>query len=153
MSRSIFWSLALGAVLVMTFIFMMAPYMDDPAHPSRSSVVAAETTPAPLVATPAPGEPYTFSSVLHTPEETARARLVCADMGEKGWTMAWQRQRTGMTLPENAGASGPGARRNVRTAGAEARRLPCLCRPRWHARMGARLRTAGLSTGDAGEPR
>jgi hypothetical protein len=45
-------------------------------------------------------EPYTFPSVIHTPEETARARLVCADMGERGWAIAYRRERTGMTLEE-----------------------------------------------------
>jgi hypothetical protein len=48
----------------------------------------------------AKAEPYTFPSVIHTPEETARARLLCADMGEQGWTIARRRERTGMTLDE-----------------------------------------------------
>ena len=54
--------------------------------------------PPPAVAPPA--EPYTFPSVIHTPEETARARLACADMGDYGWTIAQRRERTGMKLDE-----------------------------------------------------
>jgi hypothetical protein len=48
----------------------------------------------------AKAEPYTFPSVVHTPEETARARLVCAQAGEYGWSVAYKRQRTGLTLEE-----------------------------------------------------
>ena len=47
-----------------------------------------------------PTEPFTFPSVVHTPEETARARLVCAEAGDYGWSVAVRRERTGMTLEE-----------------------------------------------------
>jgi hypothetical protein len=35
-----------------------------------------------------------------TPAETARARLVCADAGDYGWSVARRRERTGVTLDE-----------------------------------------------------
>jgi hypothetical protein len=45
-------------------------------------------------------DPYTFPSVIHTPEETARARLVCAEAADYGWSVALRRERTGMTREE-----------------------------------------------------
>jgi hypothetical protein len=54
----------------------------------------------PVPAQPAPAGPYTFPSVVHTPEETARARLVCAEAGDYGWSVAYKRQRTGLTEDE-----------------------------------------------------
>jgi hypothetical protein len=57
---------------------------------------AAAPEPAPVST-----EPYTFPSVIHTPEETARARQYCASMADYGESLAWRRDRTGMTLEES----------------------------------------------------
>jgi hypothetical protein len=58
--------------------------------------------PAPPAAAPPPSRPemYTFPAVSPTPDATARARLVCADMGDYGWSVARRRERTGVTLDE-----------------------------------------------------
>jgi hypothetical protein len=58
------------------------------------------TTPPAATAAPASTESYTFPSVVHTPEETARARLVCAEAGDYGWGVALRRERTGLTEKE-----------------------------------------------------
>jgi hypothetical protein len=47
-----------------------------------------------------PTRPYRFPSVEHIPEETARARLVCAQAGDYAWSVARRRERTGLTLEE-----------------------------------------------------
>jgi hypothetical protein len=65
-------------------------------HAWSPPYVTAQAPPA----QPAPAGPYTFPSVIHTPEETARARLVCEQAGDYGWGVAFKRQRTGLTLEE-----------------------------------------------------
>jgi hypothetical protein len=93
MSRHLFWFFPLGALLFLGVLGGMAPSRDAPAQPPRADAVAADTPPAST-------EPYTFPSVVHTPAETAKARLLCAEMGEQGWAIAYRRERTGLTLEE-----------------------------------------------------
>jgi hypothetical protein len=79
----------LAGVVLTGLLISLAKHMFKPAPPAAA--------PSPALA---PTEVYTFPSVIHTPEETARARLACADMGDYGWTIAQRRERTGMTLDE-----------------------------------------------------